>query len=65
MFGGDHGVPLVLRSKCAMGAGYGSQHSWIRPVSMPASGLAYRGSVECLDYVGLMNAAWRWRTPSW
>ena len=27
MYGGEHGVPLVLRSKVAMGTGYGSQHS--------------------------------------
>ena len=27
MFGGDNDVPLVLRSKVAMGTGYGSQHS--------------------------------------
>ena len=27
MFGGDSPVPLVLRSKVAMGTGYGSQHS--------------------------------------
>ena len=27
MFGGDIDVPLVLRTKVAMGTGYGSQHS--------------------------------------
>ena len=27
MFGGDGAVPFVLRSKVAMGTGYGSQHS--------------------------------------
>ena len=27
MFGGDNPVPLVLRTKVAMGSGYGSQHS--------------------------------------
>ncbi len=27
MYGGETGVPLVLRSKVAMGTGYGSQHS--------------------------------------
>ena len=26
MYGGSSGVPLVLRSKVAMGTGYGSQH---------------------------------------
>ncbi len=26
MFGGDNPVPFVLRTKVAMGAGYGSQH---------------------------------------
>ena len=26
MFGGDNPVPLVLRTKVAMGSGYGSQH---------------------------------------
>ncbi len=27
MFGGESAVPFVLRSKVAMGTGYGSQHS--------------------------------------
>ena len=27
MFGGQSNVPLVLRTKIAMGTGYGSQHS--------------------------------------
>jgi len=35
MFGGDNEVPLVLRSKVAMGTGYGSQHSMDPPAYSP------------------------------
>ncbi|GAA2183584.1 alpha-ketoacid dehydrogenase subunit alpha/beta [Brooklawnia cerclae] len=58
MFGGEHGVPLVLRSKCAMGAGYGSQHS-MEPAGVYAAHPGWRivAPSNAFDYVGLMNAA--------
>lgn len=58
MFGGEHGVPLVLRSKSAMGAGYGSQHS-MDPAGVYAAHPGWRivAPSNAFDYVGLMNAA--------
>lgn len=58
MFGGQDGVPLVLRSKCAMGAGYGSQHS-MDPAGVYAAHPGWRivAASNAFDYVGLMNAA--------
>ena len=49
MFGGDGAVPLVLRSKVAMGTGYGSQHS-MDPAGIFATcaGLADRRAVHPL-----------------
>ena len=40
MFGGDNDVPLVLRSKVAMGTGYGSQH----PARSNSTGLGRAGN---------------------
>ena len=64
MFGGDHNVPFVLRSRVSAGTGYGSQHS------MDASGLfaLYPGwrivaPSTPFDYVGLMNAALHCEDP--
>ncbi|WP_136707229.1 alpha-ketoacid dehydrogenase subunit alpha/beta [Agromyces sp. H66] len=58
MFGGDNPVPLVLRTKVAMGSGYGSQHL-MDPAGVFATSAGWRivapSSAE--DYVGLMNAA--------
>lgn len=58
MFGGTRGVPLVLRSKCALGAGYGSQHS-MDPAGVYAAHPGWRivAPSNAFDYVGLMNAA--------
>lgn len=58
MFGGDHPMPLVLRSKCAMGTGYGSQHS-MDPAGIYATAPGWRivAPSTPYDYVGLMNAA--------
>ncbi|MEJ0069252.1 MAG: thiamine pyrophosphate-dependent enzyme [Pseudomonadota bacterium] len=49
MFGGDNPVPLVLRTKCAMGTGYGSQHS-MDPTGLFAlsPGLAHRRAVDAV-----------------
>lgn len=58
MFGGENPVPLVLRTKVAMGSGYGSQHL-MDPAGIFATSAGWRivapSSAE--DYVGLMNAA--------
>ncbi|MEO7123273.1 MAG: transketolase C-terminal domain-containing protein, partial [Lacisediminihabitans sp.] len=58
MFGGDNAVPLVLRTKVAMGAGYGSQHL-MDPAGIFATAPGWRiAAPSCAaDYVGLMNAA--------
>ena len=58
MFGGDGKVPLVLRSKIAMGTGYGSQHS-MDPAGIFATAPGWRivAPSTPFDYVGLMNTA--------
>jgi 2-oxoisovalerate dehydrogenase E1 component len=58
MFGGDMAVPLVLRSKVAIGTGYGSQHS-MDPAGIFATSPGWRIAAPstAFDYVGLMNAA--------
>jgi 2-oxoisovalerate dehydrogenase E1 component len=64
MFGGTDDVPLVLRSKVAMGTGYGSQHS-MDPAGIFATSVGWRivAPSTPLDYVGLMNAALICRDP--
>ncbi|SJM71052.1 Branched-chain alpha-keto acid dehydrogenase, E1 component, alpha subunit / Branched-chain alpha-keto acid dehydrogenase, E1 component, beta subunit [Gulosibacter sp. 10] len=58
MFGGESDVPLVLRSKVAMGSGYGSQHL-MDPAGIYAAHPGWRivAASTAADYVGLMNAA--------
>ena len=64
MYGGEHGVPLVLRSKVAMGTGYGSQHS-MDPAGIFATSPGWRivAPSTPYDYVGLMNTALRCQDP--
>lgn len=64
MFGGDTDVPLVLRTKIAIGTGYGSQHS-LDPAGVFATSPGWRIVAPSTphDYVGLMNAALRCRDP--
>jgi 2-oxoisovalerate dehydrogenase E1 component len=64
MYGGTHGVPLVLRSKVAMGTGYGSQHS-MDPAGILATAAGWRivAPSTPYDYVGLMNTALRCDDP--
>ncbi len=58
MFGGDNGVPLVIRTKVAMGSGYGSQHL-MDPAGIFATAPGWRivAASNPFDYIGLMNAA--------
>ncbi|WP_425105110.1 alpha-ketoacid dehydrogenase subunit alpha/beta [Ancylobacter sp.] len=58
MFGGDAKVPLVLRTKVAMGTGYGSQHS-MDPAGIFATSPGWRivAPSTPFDYVGLLNSA--------
>jgi 2-oxoisovalerate dehydrogenase E1 component len=64
MFGGGDNVPLVLRSKVAMGTGYGSQHS-MDPAGILATSPGWRivAPSTPFDYVGLMNSALRCEDP--
>lgn len=64
MFGGESDVPLVLRSKVAMGTGYGSQHS-MDPAGIFATAPGWRivAPSTPFDYVGLMNTALRCKDP--
>lgn len=64
MFGGTTDVPLVLRSKIAMGTGYGSQHS-LDPAGVFATAPGWRIVAPSTpqDYVGLMNAALKGNDP--
>ena len=64
MFGGETDVPLVLRTKVAMGTGYGSQHS-MDPAGIFASSPGWRivAPSTAFDYVGLMNSALRCNDP--
>jgi 2-oxoisovalerate dehydrogenase E1 component len=58
MFGGTNAVPLVLRTKVAMGSGYGSQHL-MDPAGLFATSPGWRivAPSSAADYIGLMNAA--------
>lgn len=58
MFGGEHPVPLVLRTKVAMGSGYGSQHL-MDPAGIFSTSPGWRivAPSNPHDYIGLMNAA--------
>jgi 2-oxoisovalerate dehydrogenase E1 component len=64
MFGGEGAVPFVLRSKVAMGTGYGSQHS-MDPAGVFATAPGWRivAPSTPFDYVGLMNSALRCQDP--
>ncbi len=58
MFGGDARMPLVLRTKIAIGTGYGSQHS-MDPAGLYSMWPGWRivAPSTPFDYVGLMNSA--------
>ena len=58
MFGGTNPMPLVLRSKVAMGSGYGSQHL-MDPAGIMVTNPGWRvvAASTPFDYIGLMNTA--------
>lgn len=64
MFGGDTGMPLVLRTKVALGTGYGSQHS-MDPAGLYSNWPGWRivAPSNPFDYVGLMNSAMQCEDP--
>ena len=64
MFGGKNPVPLVLRTKVAMGSGYGSQHL-MDPAGIFATSPGWRivAPSTPAEYVGLMNAALALQDP--
>lgn len=64
MFGGDGEMPLVLRSKVAMGSGYGSQHS-MDPAGIFATSPGWRIAAPStpFDYIGMMNTALALKDP--
>ncbi|QWT24541.1 MFS transporter [Subtercola sp. PAMC28395] len=64
MFGGVNPVPLVLRTKIAMGSGYGSQHL-MDPAGIFATSPGWRivAPSTAADYIGLMNAALALQDP--
>jgi len=64
MFGGTGSVPLVLRTKVAMGSGYGSQHL-MDPAGIMATNPGWRivAASSPFDYIGLMNAALELKDP--
>lgn len=64
MFGGESPMPIVIRTKCAMGTGYGSQHS-MDPAGMYALWPGWRivAPSTPFDYVGLMNSALKCEDP--
>jgi len=64
MFGGQSDVPLVLRTKIAMGTGYGSQHS-MDPAGIFVTNPGWRivAASTPFDYIGLMNFALACKDP--
>ncbi|MBS1691894.1 MAG: MFS transporter [Actinobacteria bacterium] len=64
MFGGDNPVPMVIRTKVAIGSGYGSQHL-MDPAGIFATSPGWRivAPSTAADYVGLMNAALALQDP--
>ncbi|MHC4252694.1 MAG: alpha-ketoacid dehydrogenase subunit beta, partial [Planctomycetota bacterium] len=64
MYGGRAEIPLVMRTRIAIGCGYGGQHSG-DPVALFAlcPGWTVVAPVTPFDYVGLFNAAMRRRDP--
>ncbi|PKO23244.1 MAG: MFS transporter [Chloroflexi bacterium HGW-Chloroflexi-1] len=64
VYGGDMPVPLVMRTRVAIGAGYGGQHS-MEPAGLFALFPGWRivAPGTPYDYIGLFNSAMRCEDP--
>ncbi|MDF1515828.1 MAG: thiamine pyrophosphate-dependent enzyme, partial [Anaerolineae bacterium] len=64
MYGGQVKFPLLLRTRIAMGFGYGGQHS-MDPSAVFAlfSGWRIMAPSNAFDYVGMFNTAMRFQDP--
>ena len=64
IYGGNIDIPLVMRTRIAIGCGYGGQHS-MDPVALFAlfPGWKVVAPVTPFDYLGLFNSALRSRDP--
>jgi 2-oxoisovalerate dehydrogenase E1 component len=64
MYGNTTNIPLVLRTRIAIGCGYGGQHS-MDPVGLYAlfSGWRIVAPANSFDYVGLFNTAMQSNDP--
>ncbi|MCK9618448.1 MAG: thiamine pyrophosphate-dependent enzyme [Lentimicrobiaceae bacterium] len=64
MYGNTTNIPLVLRTRIAIGCGYGGQHS-MDPVGLYAlfSGWRIVAPANAFDYVGLFNTAMQSNDP--
>jgi len=64
MYGNTTDIPLVLRTRIAIGCGYGGQHS-MDPVGLYAlfSGWRMVAPANAFDYVGLFNTAMQSNDP--
>jgi len=64
MFGGSVDVPLVIRTRTAVGCGYGAQHS-MDPVGFYSlfPGWQIVAPTNAFDYIGLFNSAMVGRNP--
>jgi len=64
MYGGQVKFPIVIRTRIAMGFGYGGQHS-MDPSAVFAlfSGWRIMAPSNAFDYVGMLNTAMRFQDP--
>ena len=64
MYGNSTDIPLVLRTRIAVGCGYGGQHS-MDPVGLYAlfSGWRIVAPSNAFDYIGLFNTAMQSKDP--
>lgn len=65
IYGGNVTVPLVVRTRLAIGLGYGAQHS-MDPTALFSMFPGWRVFVPTspFDYIGLFNAAMKSRSPT-
>ena len=64
IYGGTIDIPLVMRTRIAIGCGYGGQHS-LDPVALFAlfSGWRIIAPTTSFDYIGLFNSAMQSKDP--